>query len=324
MRPHRPGRGGLHRRTAGAAHLLGPARRGHRPGLQDRQPRGPLRHLHLLPQGRHARLPAERGHGRPAERGAAAHEARNAHGRRSHPQQVDPLLQGPRQHLPADALPVLRGHRRGHRRGGQRAGGRSPHRGRAVVEVPVSRDPGRDRRLGDGGQSLPPAQDPLLDAHHRVEPRALRTVGGGPQRATPAGRRLHRRHRPLPARRHPLPQRRHQAHLLRREAAPARLPRVLQRRRRRRRAALGLDRTGRDLPAPRHVDALPPQAVARGIVEPPHRLLESGADLLGDPRHERAAALPLGQHPGGRRTGEGLGRRAARSAARVVAGACTD
>ena len=55
----------------------------------------------------------------------------------------------------------------------------------------------------------PPAQDPLLDAHHRVEPGALRAAGRGPQRAAPAGRRLHRRHRPVPARRHPLPERRH-------------------------------------------------------------------------------------------------------------------
>ena len=42
---------------------------------------------------------------------------------------------------------------------------------------------GRHRRVGDGGQPLPPAQDPLLDAHHRVQSRPLRAAGGGPQRA---------------------------------------------------------------------------------------------------------------------------------------------
>ena len=96
-------------------------------------------------------------------------------------------------------------------RGGQRARGRPPHRRRALLEVPVPGDPGRHRRVGDGGQPLPPAQDPLLDAHHRVQPGALRAAGGGSQRAVAARRRLHRRHRPVPARRHPLPQRRHQA-----------------------------------------------------------------------------------------------------------------
>ena len=104
---------------------------------------------------------------------------------------------------------------------GNVSGRRPPHRGRALLAVPVSGDPGRHRRVGDGGQPLPPAQDPLLDAHHRVEPGALRAAGGGAQRAAAAGRRLHRRHRPLPARRHPLPERRHPPHLLRGQAAAA-------------------------------------------------------------------------------------------------------
>ena len=78
------------RRSAGAKllspelpALLRPPRPGHRPGLPGREPRGPLRRLPLLPQGRHAGLPAERGHGRPAGRRPAADEARAAHGRRT-------------------------------------------------------------------------------------------------------------------------------------------------------------------------------------------------------------------------------------------------
>ena len=158
---------------------------------------------------------------------------------------------------------------------------RPPHRGHPLLEVPVPRHPRRDRRVGDGGQPLPPAEDPLLDAHHRVEPGALRAAGGRPQRAAAAGRRLHGRHRPLPARRHALPERRHPAHLLRRQAAAARLPRVLQRRRRRGRAARRLDRDRRDLRAARHADALPPQAGSRRVVQPPGRVQPRRAASTG-------------------------------------------
>ena len=108
-RPHRPGRRGrrvrLPHRRAGIAtlldarptapddELLSPRsrssrdpRRGHRPALPGREPRGPLRRLPLLPQGRDAGLPPEGGHGRPARRGQADDAARPAHGRRAHPQ----------------------------------------------------------------------------------------------------------------------------------------------------------------------------------------------------------------------------------------------
>ena len=58
---------------------------------------------------------------------------------------------------------------------------------------------------GHDGRTRPPAQDPLLDADHRIEPGALRTPA--PRRTTwlrPASA-LHRRHPPsLPARRHAL------------------------------------------------------------------------------------------------------------------------
>ena len=54
-----------------ASHLLRHPRARHRPGLPRREPRGPLRRLPLLAQRRHARLPPERGHGRPAGRGQA-------------------------------------------------------------------------------------------------------------------------------------------------------------------------------------------------------------------------------------------------------------
>ena len=140
------------------------------------------------------------------------------------------------------------------------------------------------RRVGDGGQPLPPAQDPLLDAHHRVEPGPLRAPRGGAQRAASAGRRVHRRHRPLPARRHPLSERRHQTHLLRRQAAPAHPARVLQRGRRRGRVSRRLHRDRRDVLAPRHPHALPAQAVARGVVEPAGGLQSRRAALLDDPR----------------------------------------
>ena len=68
---------------------------------------------------------------------------------------------------------------------------------------------------------------------HIIEsnPALYERLGGRPQRPTPAGRRLHRRHRPVPAGRHPLPERRHQAHLLRGQAVAAGLPGLLQRRR---------------------------------------------------------------------------------------------
>ena len=105
------------RRPAGLLHRPRP---GHRPGLPHRRHRGPLRRVPLLPQGRHPGLPAERGDGGPAGGGPAADEARAAHGRRPHPLPAHPLLPHARQPVPADALPVLRGHRRGHRAGGQR------------------------------------------------------------------------------------------------------------------------------------------------------------------------------------------------------------
>ena len=253
------------------------------------------------------------------------HAPRPAHGRRDDPEPPHRVLPRPRQRVPADALPVLRGDRRGHRRGRQRQGRRPPHRGHPLLEVPVPGDQRRDRRVGDGGQPVPPAQDPLLDAHHRVEPGALRAPGGGAQRAAAPGRRLHRRHRPLPARRHALPERRHPPHLLRRQAAAAHPPRVLQRRGRGGRAARRLHRDRRDLRAARHAHALPAQAGARRVVQPPRGLQPRRARVLDDPRPLGPRAVPLRQHhgEGARRAGvgEGAARRPRRSATAARAGA---
>ena len=59
------------------------------------------------------------------------------------------------------------------------------------------------------------------------------------------------------------------------------LPGVLQRRGRRGRAARGLDRDRRDLRAARHAHALPAQAGARRVVQPPGRLQPRGAARTG-------------------------------------------
>ncbi len=191
----------------------------------------------------------------------------------------------------------------------QRQGRRPPRRGRPLLALPVPGHPGSHRRVGDGGQPLPPAQDPLLDAHHRVQPRALRAPRGGAQRAAPAGRRVHRRHRPLPARRHALSERRHRPHLLRGQAAPAHAAGVLQRGGRRGRAALRVHRRRRGLRAARLPHALPAQAAPRGVVEPHGGLQPRRAALLDDPRPLGARAVPVGQHHGGRARRGGVGRR---------------
>ena len=100
-----------------------------------------------------------------------------------HPRAPHGVLPRARQRVPAHALRLLRGHRGGHRRGRQRPRRRPPDRGHPLLEVPVPGHPRRHGRVGDGGQPVPPAQDPLLDAHHRVQPRAVRAPGGRPQRA---------------------------------------------------------------------------------------------------------------------------------------------
>ena len=171
----------------------------------------------------------------------------------------------------------------------------------------------RHRRVGDDGQPVPPAQDPLLDAHHRVQPGAVRAPCRRPQRPAQAGRRLHRRHRPLPARRHALPQRRHPADLLRRQAAAPHSAGLLQRGGGGGRAARRLHPDRRDLQPARHAHALPAQAGARRVVQPYGRLQLPGAALLAHARHGRARALRLGQHAGGdprrARVGAGPARR---------------
>ena len=199
---------------------------------------------------------------------------------------------------------------------------RPPHRGHPLLALPVPGHPGRHRRVGDGGQPVPPAQDPLLDAHHRVQPRALRAPRGGAQRAAPAGRRVHRRHRPLPARRHPLPERRHPAHLLRRQAAAAHAACVLQRGRAPRASCA---------PCPPQIDEicgrrdtlmhfLRKQA-ARGVVQPagrlqPRRAASTGSTLdpSGLEPYISANTLERGARRGG------SGRAARTSAARGAAG----
>ena len=276
----------------------------------------------LLPQGRRAGLPPEGGDGRAAGRRQAAHASRQAHGRRQDPEPPDRLLPRPRQPVPADALQVLRGDRRGDRRSEQRQGGRPRGRGHPLVALPVPRHPGGHRRVDDGGQSLPSAEDPLLDAHHRIEPGALRAARGGAQRAAAAGRGAHRRHRHLPARRHPVPERRHPSHLLRRQAAPAHAARVLQRSGRRGRAAHGLHRHRRDLRTARLPAALSAQAAPRGVVEPDGRLQPRRGALLGDPRPLGSGAVPLRQRPGGGAGRGAVGTRSSRGARRPPPAAC--
>ncbi len=296
---------------------------GHRRAVPGREPRGPVRRLPLLPQGRDARLPAEGGHGRPPRRGQADDAAGPAHRRHPHPRAPHGVLPRPRQRVPAHALRLLRGDRGRHRRGRQRQGGRPPHRGHPVLEVPVPGHPRRHRRVGDGGQSLPPAQDPLLDAHHRVQPGAVRAAGRRPQRAAQAGRRVHRRHRPVPARRHALPRRGHPPHLLRRQAAAAHAARLLQRGRGGGRAARRLDADRRDLRAARHAHALPAQAGARGVLQPDGPVQPRGAALLAHPRPVGPRAVRVGQHARGGPRRAAVGGRPARGAGRARRGGRT-
>ncbi len=292
---------------AGLPCLHDGARRGHRRPLPRREPRGPVRRLPLLPQGRDARLPPEGGHGRPARRGQADDAARQAYGRDPHPGAAHGVLPRPRQRVPAHALRLLRGDRGGRRRGRQRQGRRPPHRGHPLLEVPVPGHPRRHRRVGDRGQPVPPAQDPLLDAHHRIQSGVVRAPRRRPQRPAQAGRRLHRRQRALPARRHALPQRRHQTHLLRRQAAAAHLAGLLQRGRGGGRTARRLHADRRDLRPARHAYALPAQAGARGVVQPHGRVQLGGAALLAHARHRRARAVRLRQHTRGDPRGAHVG-----------------
>ena len=77
--------------------------------------------------------------------------------------------------------------------------------------------------------------------------------------------------------------------------APAR---VFQRGRGGGRVACRLHADRRDLRAPRHAHALPAQAAARGVVEPPGAVLPRRAPLLVDPRSLGPRAVPLRQHDG--------------------------
>ena len=222
-----------------------------------------------------------------------------------HPGAAHGLLPRPQQRVPAHPLPVLRGHRRRHRRGRQRQGGRPPHRGHPLLEVPVPGHQRHHRGVGDGGQSVPPAQDPLLDAHHRVQPGAVRAAGRGAQRPAP----------PRAACTSPTPT--SSSATSRASSTPtsgpstsspssccAPSPCTSARSGRRASCARSPRRSTSSAPA-RHAHALPAQAGARGVVQPPRGVQPRGHAVLAHARHLRAGPVPLGEHHGGRARGAG-------------------